>query len=212
MIKGVIFDNDGVLVDTEGLSRKSWIIFFKKYNLGLRYFDIKGTIGVTTKERIKFINKKYKRNFDANKQSNEKEQIHKKISKNRIKVFSGIKKLIKDLKYNHIKIAVASSGTKSKIRFNLGGFLKKFNAIVSCEDITRGKPSPKIFLKAAKKLHLKPSECIVIEDAIKGVVAAKKAGMKCIAVTNTFSRNELKGADLIVNNLKKINYDIIKRL
>ena len=79
-----------------------------------------------------------------------------------------------------------------------------FQAIVSGREVEEGKPSPLGFLLAAKKLGIEPQDCIVIEDAIAGVTAAKKAGMYCLAVTNTNPRTSLKEADLIVDSLKEV--------
>jgi len=101
---------------------------------------------------------------------------------------------------------VASSGTHRKIDFNLeeSGLSSYFETIISCEDVKRGKPEPDLFLAAAEKLETPPENCMVVEDSLYGVEAAKRAGMKCIAVTTSFPEEELKKADIIVDNLMEV--------
>ena len=84
------------------------------------------------------------------------------------------------------------------------GIDKYFLSIISAEDVTEGKPDPQVFLLAAERLNVEPEKCIVIEDAIAGVTAAKRASMLCLAVTNTHPRKSLQGADLIVDTLEAV--------
>ena len=87
-----------------------------------------------------------------------------------------------------------------------------FHAIVFGEEVTEGKPSPQAFLLAAKKLGVEPKNCIVIEDAVAGVTAAKSAGMKCLAVTNTHPKINLLEADLIVDTLEAVSLEDLAAL
>ncbi len=121
---------------------------------------------------------------------------------------------IKSLRENGFKIALASSGPGKNIRLILQGLgiENYFDAVVSGEDVTEGKPNPQCFLLAAQKLGITPKDCIVIEDAVAGVAAAGSAGMHCIAITNTHPAEKLKPADLIVDSLEKITIQVIERL
>ena len=87
-----------------------------------------------------------------------------------------------------------------------------FSLIISGKDVTEGKPSPQGFLLAAKKLGITPQNCVVIEDAVAGVRAAKRGGMYCIAVTNTCPREDLAEADIVVNSLGEITVKTIEEL
>ena len=87
-----------------------------------------------------------------------------------------------------------------------------FQAFARGTEVAEGKPSPLVFLLAAEKLGIEPSCCVVIEDAIAGVEAAKNAGMKCIAVTNSHPENKLKQADIVVDTLENISIDDLKKL
>ena len=87
-----------------------------------------------------------------------------------------------------------------------------FQAIAFGTEVAEGKPSPQIFQLAATKLSVKPADCVVIEDAIAGVAAAKRAGMKCVAVTNSHPGTRLKNADLIVDTLEKVDISVLSGL
>lgn len=106
----------------------------------------------------------------------------------------------------NLVICVASSGTPEKINFNLSesGLKGYFKTIISCEDIKRGKPEPDIFLASARRLGVKPGNCIVVEDSLYGITAAKRASMYCIGLTTSFSRERLIEADMIVDNLTEV--------
>jgi beta-phosphoglucomutase-like phosphatase (HAD superfamily) len=111
-------------------------------------------------------------------------------------------------------MALASSAPIENIRLLITGLgiNKYFQAIVSGREVTEGKPSPQGFLLAAQRLEVKPENCIVVEDAVAGVAAAKRAGMHCLAVTNTHPRKSLLDADLIVNTLETISVNDLEGL
>jgi HAD superfamily hydrolase (TIGR01509 family) len=112
-------------------------------------------------------------------------------------------------------MALASSNNKMAVdsiieKFGLRKYLK---VAISGDDVTNGKPDPEIFLKASEKMNIEPHECLVIEDAANGVIAAKAAGMKCIGLQNKNSGNQdLSEADLVVNNFNKLDINLIKDL
>lgn len=112
-------------------------------------------------------------------------------------------------------MGLASSNNKNAVdaivkKFQLDKYLK---FIISGEEVSKGKPNPEIFLTAAKKMNVKPSECLVIEDATNGITAAKSAGMKCIGLKSSNSGNQdLSKADLVINNFNELSLDIIKKL
>lgn len=116
--------------------------------------------------------------------------------------------LIKSLHERGIKQAIASSAPPENIEVVLQGLdiASYFQAIVCGYEVPEGKPSPQIFLLAARKLGVKPAGCVVLEDAIAGVDGAKRAGMKCVAVTNSHPGSRLQKADLIVATLEAISF------
>jgi beta-phosphoglucomutase-like phosphatase (HAD superfamily) len=80
---------------------------------------------------------------------------------------------------------------------------------VTGEEVERGKPNPDIFLLAAERLHVHPAHCLVLEDAVNGVAAAKAAGMKCVAITSTHQNADLMNADLVIDDFSVLNYEVI---
>jgi len=131
-----------------------------------------------------------------------------------IKPLPGAIELMKSLRENGFAVALASSAPIENIRLVMRelGIEDSFHAIVSGREVKEGKPSPQGFLLAAEKLGVEPKDCIVIEDAVAGVTAAKKAGMRCIAVTNTHPRESLMEADLVVSTLETVSVSDLERL
>jgi HAD superfamily hydrolase (TIGR01509 family) len=125
----------------------------------------------------------------------------------------GAIELIKSLEEHGFSIALASSAPIENIQLVLKGLgiSNCFQAVVWGREVKEGKPSPQGFLLAAKKLRVAPGSCIVIEDAIAGVTAAKRAGMHCLAVTNTHPRMSLMEADLVVDTLEAVTVDDLEQ-
>ncbi len=111
-------------------------------------------------------------------------------------------------------MAIASSAPVENIRLLLGtlGIIDCFQQFVSGREVTESKPSPQIYLMAAQKLSMAPEKCIVIEDAVAGVAGAKRAGMLCVAVTTTNSRELLREADLVVDSLAELTVSSLENL
>ncbi|MCX7643542.1 MAG: HAD family phosphatase, partial [Armatimonadetes bacterium] len=130
------------------------------------------------------------------------------VARGRLVPLPGAMELIRGLKELGFKLVIASSTPKINIAFaieqlNLG---ELFDAFVGAEDVRQGKPDPEVFLAAARKVGVPPERCVVFEDAVAGVIAAKRGGMKCVAVTTTNPRKSLQeaGADLVVDSLNEL--------
>jgi beta-phosphoglucomutase len=123
-------------------------------------------------------------------------------------------KLLKQLKQENLKIALATSSRQEKMKLvlQLTNLLPYFDVIVTGDLVNRSKPAPDIFLKVAEKLQLKPCECVVIEDAANGVKAAKNAGMKCVAITTTHTEDLLQQADLVIDSYEKLDLQKIHQM
>ena len=120
--------------------------------------------------------------------------------------------LIRELRSKSIKVAVISSSKNTPYILDSIGLTDKIETKIDGNDITKGKPDPQIFLMAAEKLGLSPKTCVVFEDAVLGVEAAKRAGMFCVGIDRHNDPAGLKNADIIVKNLKEINYRQLKEL
>jgi HAD superfamily hydrolase (TIGR01509 family) len=137
------------------------------------------------------------------------------LRENHFEPIDGIPELVRNLAKNALAVGLASSSPSEAIALVLNKFAldQFFSVVVSGEDLKHSKPAPDIFLKTAKLLNVLPSECLVVEDAMHGVAAAKAAGMKCVGFVNKNSWNQdLSRADFIVDTIKEINVDRIRAL
>ena len=203
IIQAVIWDMDGVIVDTGTYHFKSWHYVFKKQGINFTELDFQHIFG----QRNDGIIKQYIGRDISQKEiddiAQDKEENYRKLASGNLKPFPGVVKLLKSLKENGIKSAIASSAPLENIRLILKetGIEDYFQAIVYGREVSEGKPSPQIYLKAAEKLGVEPHNCVVIEDAVAGVQGARKANMLCLAVTNTHAREGLSGANMVVDSL-----------
>src|SRR5574342_161078 len=203
MIKAVLFDMDGVLSNSEPHHIKAFKIFFKKKGIPLSKADLKGIFGKFDDDIIRDLCKKKGVKCDVNKWYWEKRRIVVSLlKKTPIPSFPDAVKIVKRVPKKY-KVGIGTSSSREEINEVLKklGIRKYFNRILGREDVKHHKPSPELYLKLARKLGVKPSECVVIEDSVAGVTAAKRAKMKCIAVLNSFPASKLKKADLIVKSL-----------
>jgi beta-phosphoglucomutase len=140
-----------------------------------------------------------------------KEARYRQLNEGKIKLLAGARELLADLKQNGYRLAIGTSTPPENLDFIMThtGIAEFFDAFVNSADVQRSKPDPDTFLKAADKLGMKPSLCVVVEDAVPGVQAGKAGGMAVIAVTNTRPADELAhaGADRIVDSLTELTAD-----
>ena len=215
MLKAVIFDMDGIVFNTEPVYDKSTKLFLLRYDVKLKREDLDPFRGRGSIKHLMYLKEKYNLKDSLDYLIKERRKVYEELTKKGIKTFSGIKKILEELKKNKIKIGLATSSTytSTKENFKHSKLNKKlFNIIVTRDEIKNTKPNPEIFLRTIKKLQVKIQECVIIEDAVSGVEAGKRAGAKVIAITNSFSESKLKRADLVVNSAKELNLDKIKSL
>lgn len=216
MIKAIIFDMDGVIAMTSHIQSKAESKVFAKNGIHIAPEEIikrySGFKDIDMFHDVLYFNKI---NMDAKKMRQEKWKIvYKKISEKGIPEVTGIIDLINKLKSAGYILGIGSTTNLKFIQDVLKKLkiLRKFKIITSGDEVTSGKPNPEIFLLAAEKLKLAPVECLVIEDAPNGVKAAKRAGMKCIAITTTATKKKLKDADKIIDSFEELRLKDIKNL
>lgn len=202
----VIFDMDGVLIDSVGTNWRVYNQVLKKYGIQLGDKDLKSYIGSTLKNQIMRINADYKLNI--NYESFEKEVMPlRQIAFETITAMPGAKSLLQQLSKHKIPLAVATSSPRAILEDRLGRteLISFFSEFVTEEDVRHPKPDPEAYIKAAQKLGISTSSCVVIEDAPSGIESAHSAGMKCCAVMTAYTnRDDLKTADLIADSLEQI--------
>lgn len=217
MIKAVIFDMDGLMIETEHLQSKAFEGVLEGYGKApiLNQDGIVQQVGWTTKRMWLLFKDKYKLDEDVEVLIDKKQDKYLELLEKQIIAKDGLLKLLKLLKEHEIKIAVASSSVLSHIKLIVSKLNIKqyFNALISGEDLKRSKPYPDIFLKTAQELGVKPKECVVLEDAGVGILAGKRAGMKVIAVPNRYTKShDFSKADLVLDSLEDINWSIISNI
>ena len=212
MIKAVIFDMDGVIVDTEdAVSQATVDMFYELYGAKVKKEDFLPFVGTGAKKYITGVAEKYKVSFDMEKALEKREENFGKIAaKGGIKPFQGVIELIKEAKRLGLKTAIATSSHKSMLEITLKGAginIKDFNVITTAEECKNLKPDPEIFLLTAKKLNVLPKESVVIEDSPAGITAGKTGGFIVVGVASTFTKDKLQEADFMMDSLKELSIE-----
>lgn len=210
MIKGIIFDMDGVVIDSLPAHFKNWRLYLKeKHNFDLTWeFFSKEFNGRAAKDILDLLVLRFGLKESALSLENglrRKRSLP--VLKKEVKLMSGFDKLFNEAKKLNLSTGLATSGTERDVRLVLGPLfpLTNFSSVLTAEDVSRSKPDPEIYRRSIENLRLKPAECLVVEDAFVGIDAAKSAGAFVLAITTSQSAAELKNADFLFPNLETIN-------
>jgi beta-phosphoglucomutase len=204
MTKAVLWDLDGVLVDTAPFHFQAWQELFRSVGKGFADGDFRRTFGLRNDAILRDILGELAPAEEA-RLARRKEELYRAKADGRVRAMPGAVELLRRLKREGRKTAIVSSAPRENVRVLLRslGLEEMFEAVVAEEDAPRGKPDPQGFLLAAEKLGVAPAECVVIEDAPGGLEAAKSGGMRCIGVTTSRPREALARADLVVDSLEE---------
>ncbi len=218
---GIIFDVDGVIADTEAVNARASIKVFADL-LGLKGVvrkDFEAGLGRGAEEYVKAGARSH--GLELTEEQVKKitqlrqEYFLKILSEEPLPAFPGVLELMdKAMKEKNFRLAIATSGTLEKSRAVLEAAKVPYRKMIyiNGNDVKNKKPDPELFLLAAERIGIEPANCVVIEDAPNGVQAAKAAGAKCIAVTNSTNAANLSKADLVCDSLEKIKLDMIREL
>lgn len=196
MIRAVIFDMDGVLTDSEPVINTAAIAGLREYGIEPKPEDFHPFVGMGEDRYIGGVAEKYGLQYRPEMKRRVYE-IYLEILPGLIRSFPGVHELLYRLRELKVHLAVASSADRIKVEANLRAIevdLTWFGTVVVGEDVVHKKPSPDIFLCAAGKLGVIPGECCVVEDALNGIEAARAAGMRCVAVAQSFPEDRLASA------------------
>lgn len=211
--KGAIFDLDGVVVNTVPLHFSAWKKMFEEYGKKFNFEDYKQKVdGIPRYDGARAILADLPE--DKLKKAADKKQGYflELLGREEIPKYETSIKLIESLKKASIKVAVISSSKNCSMILKKIGLYDKLDAVISGNDITKGKPDPQIFLMAADKIGTSPNSCVVFEDAVLGVEAAKRGKMKCVGIDRYKDPNRLEGADLIVADLGEVELKTLNEL
>lgn len=217
MLKGLLFDMDGVLVNNLDIHRQAFAEFFRRYGVERTFDDLSRVFGKGNDDIMgELMPADVVERVGIRELGYEKEAIYREIYAPIITPQPGLLAFLAEADSTGLRSAVGSSGYRVNVDFVLErcNIERYFSAIVAGDEVTRCKPDPEIYLTAAAKLGLKPSECIVFEDAEAGIEAAKRAGIKVVALATTFSREFLAttDADVIVDDFTQVNVEMLRRI
>jgi beta-phosphoglucomutase len=214
----VIWDVDGTLVDTAELHFRAWVELCRDLGHDFTRAEFAATFGRRNPEIIRHL---FGERFDAaaiDELGYRKEELYKAAARQGVDLLPGVRSLLEGLQAAGFRQAIGSSAPRGNIDLimEMTGTERFFEAISSAEDTQRGKPDPQVFLVAAEKLRVPPPRCVVMEDAVAGVQAARAGGMKCVGVTFVGHHPEealrRAGADLVVKTLADLSVEAVRRL
>ena len=206
----VVFDLDGVLCDSELFTAEAGCAMFAEmHGVKARPEDFRPFIGAGEDRYIGGVAEKYGIALQMPRDKNRMYSLYLEIVKGRMPPLPGAVEFIAACRRRGQKLAVATSADMVEMEGNLAQIglpARTFDACISGSDITRKKPHPEIFLRAAETLHLPPARCLVVEDAPNGVQAGKAAGSRCLGLTTSFDETTLRaaGADWIAPDLARV--------
>jgi len=222
MIKAAIFDFDGTLVDFFDQHLEAFQeVIRKHFNLAYTREDLDEGYGMTGEDILRLFFRK--KGLTVSQQqlkeiaAERRNLASERISKGDVRLLPGAEELIKNLKKAGFKTAIATSCSKNvcDVMFKKSPFKGRLNATTTGSEVEKGKPDPEIFLKTAEKLGVNPGECVVFEDSAYGVKAAKKAGMKVVAVTTGHDSKEKlmkENPDRIISSLREFNVEEMEKI
>jgi HAD superfamily hydrolase (TIGR01509 family) len=194
-VPGVIFDCDGVLVDSERLSLASWPPVLARHGITATIHEIEPFIGASDRAVLDHFRRVSGMPL-GDELLVEREGEYFRMARGKLRTFPGVSRALERLCAQRVPVAVASSGRPDKIRFNLeqATLTQFFQVVVSSVEVERGKPAPDLFLLAARRLGLAPEQCAVVEDSVFGVQAARSAGMLALAFPSSYPASVLREA------------------
>lgn len=213
-----IFDMDGVLVNSNPFHVEKWAAFFNRRGI---HFDPRKlpeqVLGIRNDAVFRLYFGDNLSPDDLHRLNEELEESFRNVFRPHAKPLPGLDALVAELKTAQILMAVASCAMSKNVEFIVDAleFRAHFQCLVSGDEVTHPKPHPEIYLKAAQKLGTPPASCVAFEDSFVGIEAAKRAGMKCVAIGSTFPLDELRdqtGADLVVKSFEELDLKSVRRL
>lgn len=211
----VLFDMDGVIIDSNPYHKDAWMAFCRRYQVELKEEDVpKYIYGKTNKMALVDV---FQREFspeESFRMSEEKEAIYRDLHRADISLIKGLPALLESFQQHQVPLAVCTNAPVANLDFMLEetGIRPYFQVLIDASKVSKGKPDPEIYLKAAQMLGISPDRCIVMEDSTVGVEAGLRAGMKVVAITTTHSPQELSHTHLVIDDFDELRVDMLEAL
>jgi beta-phosphoglucomutase len=216
--KAAIWDVDGTLVDTAELHFEAWQAVCREHGRAFTRADFAATFGQRNPEIIRKLFGERFNDEEIAALGDRKEVLYRSAASKGVDLLPGVRSLVEDLHQDGFAQAIGSSAPHANLELilRLTGIARFFTAVVGSEDTQRGKPDPQVFLLSAQRLGVPAAQCVVFEDAVAGVQAARAGGMKCVAVRCVGHHPEATlrqaGADLVVETLEQVSARTIREL
>ena len=217
MLKGLLFDMDGTLVDNLAYHFMAFDAYAKREGFTLlEPMSLKFNGMHSDAIFTKILSEDVVAEYGLDRLHREKEEVYREMYRPHIEPIAGLMELLNEAKKAGVKCAIGSSGCRENVEMIIEalGIADLIDGSISGSDVTHGKPHPEIFTKAHELLGLKAEECVVVEDAVNGILAGIAAGCKCIAVTTTSSAETLTeaGASMCFADYSTVTIEMLKRL
>lgn len=226
MLRVILFDFDGIIVDAEPVHLRAFQEVLAKTGITLSEDDYYGSyLAMDDRTLISTVLRDRKRDFDESTVEGlmqSKSEGYERLIREGIKIFPGVVDFVNSVSKRYL-LGIGSGALRHEIEFILDyiGLKDRFGVVVSAEDVEKCKPDPEVFTKALREINdrlphdsspVYPSECLVIEDSFAGIRAAKLAGMKTLAITNSYDSRKLCEADLIANSLSEVEIEKLEEI
>lgn len=198
---------DGVIVDSEPITKEACVRLFAEKGYTVQASDFNPFVGMGENHLLSGVAEQYGVTLDIERDKARLYVIYLDLIPGRLKPLPGVFSFIEECRRRRLKLALASSADSVKVQGNLhaiGLAATSFDKVVNGSEVARKKPFPDIFLAAAKGIGVPSADCLVVEDAVAGVEAAKSAGARCLALTTSFSADRLTAADWITPDLSQV--------
>ncbi len=208
MIEAVVFDFDGVIANTPEYYFRHMRAYLKRIHAGITDEEVSELVGKSFSEKLAYINEKYSLAIDLAEFVESVSVPAREEMRLKMEPDGGMKRLLREIESAKLPCAIATTNVRNNVDFVLEKFGLKnfFNVIVTVEDVGKYKPSPDVYIRAVKLLGKNAENCVAVEDTMIGVSAAKRAGLKAIALPGVFtSMHDFSEADLVVKSFKELN-------
>ena len=210
MITGIIFDMDGTMVDSLPYHHEAWKIFFNENKVENFSEKLKDYKGGGTLDLMKAVYGDRYSLKELKKMSDEKEMIFRRIYKGKIKPIKGFKNFLIDIKSKNILVGLASNAIRKNVSMIINELeiYDHFDSIICGDEVINGKPNPEMFNETINRFNIDKSECLIFEDSLEGVLAAKNSEIKVIGITSSSSNKVLTSAGCVTSISDYLNFKL----